>query len=170
MVSTRLKNIGQIGSFPQIAMNNKMFETTTQWIVGRWKKWKMILFPKMGEVVRCWTWDIKTTTYIVLARPSAFTLCCCLQIDYTPWKMMVGRLLSYWEGLCSGAMWNFKVIEYETCLSSDAQCCNVLEQICNSTQTSQSKWSGYISWNFNPWRRNFGWTSVLLTSKNSPYS
>ena len=26
------------------------------------------------------------------------------------------------------------------------------------------------SLNSNPWRRNFGWTSVLLTSKNSPYS
>ena len=29
VVSTHLKNISQIGSFPQVGMNKKMFETTT---------------------------------------------------------------------------------------------------------------------------------------------
>ncbi len=30
MVSTHVKNISQIGSFPQVGMNIKLFETTSQ--------------------------------------------------------------------------------------------------------------------------------------------
>ena len=30
------------------------------------------------------------------------------EVQHSPWKMMVGRLLSYWEGLFLGAMLNFR--------------------------------------------------------------
>ncbi len=62
--------------------------------------------------------------------------------------MMVGRLLSYWEGIFSGAMLNFQGVDLPVDFSGSLTC---------------AKWHSLNSfWCFGGWSRNWGWSSFHI--------
>ena len=36
------------------------------------------------------------------------------EVEHSPWKLMVGRLLSFWDGIFSGALLNFQVVHWNS--------------------------------------------------------